>query len=64
MKDANSDQDLPPDWVDSFDRAANELHSKISLGLLGKRETESLQEFEDRAVEFFRQKGLFKGEQA
>ena len=64
MKDANSDQDLPPDWTESFDQAVNELHSKISLGLLGKRETESLQDFEDRAVEFFRKKGLFKGEQA
>ena len=64
MKDANNDQDLPPDWTESFDREAQALTSKLSLGLLGKRKTESWQEFEDRAVQLFQDKGLFKGEQA
>ena len=63
MKDAANDQDLPPDWEDNFKREARALTSKLSLGLLGKRETESWQEFEDRAVQMFRDKGLFKNDQ-
>ena len=63
MKDAANDQDLPPDWEENFKREASTLTSKLSLGLAGKRETESWQEFEDRAVQMFRDKGLFKNEQ-
>jgi hypothetical protein len=44
-------------------KAAAELNTKISLGLLGKRKTESWEEFEDRAVQMFRDKGLFKSEE-
>jgi hypothetical protein len=43
-------------------KAAKELNAKISLGLLGKRETESWEEFEERAVQMFREKGFFKSE--
>ncbi len=43
-------------------KAAGELNTKISLGLLGKRKTESWEEFEERAVQMFREKGLFKSE--
>ena len=51
------------DLVRRSEEAAKELNTKLSLGLLGKRETESWQEFEDRAVQMFRDKGLFKNEQ-
>ena len=63
MKYANNDQDLPPDWVDNFDREANALTAKMSLGLAGKRDTKTLEEFTERAVQMFRDKGLFKNEQ-
>ena len=62
MKDANSDQDLPPDWTESFDREARALTAKISPGLAGKRKTETLEEFEERAIQMFRDKGLFQNE--
>jgi hypothetical protein len=42
--------------------AAKELNTKISLGFLGKRKTESWEEFEERAIQMFREKGLFKSE--
>ncbi len=48
--------------VRGSEQAARELHSKISLGLLGKRKTESWEEFEERAVQMFRDKGFFKSE--
>ena len=63
MKDAANDQDLPPYWEENFKREARALTSKISLGLTGKRKTETWHEFEDRAVQMFRDKGLFKNEQ-
>ena len=43
--------------------AAKELNAKISLGLLGKRKSESWEDFEERAVQMFREKGLFKKEE-
>jgi hypothetical protein len=64
MKDATNDQELPPDWEENFKRETRALNARISLGLLGKRKTESWEEFEDRAVQMFQDKGLFKGEQA
>ncbi len=51
------------EMVAASEQAARELHSKISLGLLGKRKSESWEEFEDRAVQMFQDKGLFKNEQ-
>ena len=63
MKDAANDQDLPPDWEENFKREARALTSKLSLGFTGKRKTETWQGFEDRAVQMFRDKGLFKNEQ-
>lgn len=42
------------------ERAAAELNAKISLGLASKRETESLDEFTERVIQMFREKGLFK----
>ena len=54
--------DLPQDWTENFDREANALTAKISLGLASKRETETLEEFEERAIQTFRDKGLFKNE--
>jgi len=50
------------DLVAASEKAAKELNAKISLGLLGKRETESWEDFEERAVQMFREKGLFKSE--
>jgi hypothetical protein len=50
------------EWVRGSERAAKELNAKISLGLLGKRKSESWEEFEERAVQMFREKGLFKSE--
>ena len=45
-----------------FDQAAAELNAKISLGLASKRETESLDEFTERVIQMFRDKGLFKND--
>ena len=44
------------------ERAAAELTSKLSLGLASKRETESWDEFTDRVIQMFRDKGLFKND--
>jgi len=63
MKDASNDQDLPPDWEENFKREARALTSKASLGLAGKRETETWEEFEERAIQMFRDKGLFRNEE-
>ena len=63
MKDATNDQDLPPDWQENFDREARALTEKISLGLAGKRKTETWEEFEERAIQMFRDKGLFRNEE-
>jgi len=62
MKDAANDQDLPPDWEENFKREARALTSKVSLGLVGKRETETWEEFTERAIQMFRDKGLFRNE--
>ena len=43
-----------------FDRAAAELNAKLSLGLASKRKAESWEQFEDRVIQMFRDKGLFK----
>jgi len=48
--------------VRGSEQAAKELNAKISLGLLGKRKSESWEEFEERAVQMFRDKGFFKKE--
>jgi hypothetical protein len=45
-----------------FDRAAAELNAKLSLGLASKRNTESWEQFEDRVIQMFRDKGLFKND--
>lgn len=45
-----------------FDQAAAELTAKLSLGLASKRETESWEHFEERVIQMFREKGLFKNE--
>lgn len=63
MKDATNDQDLPPDWEENFKREARALTSKVSLGLAGKRDTETWEKFEERAVQMFRDKGLFRNEE-
>ena len=42
------------------ERAAAELNAKISLGLASKRQTESWEEFEERVIQMFRDKDLFK----
>ena len=55
----NDESGLPPDWLDNFERATAELNSKISLGLASKRETESWDEFTERVIQMFRDKGLF-----
>jgi len=44
------------------EQAAKELNDKLSLGLLGKRKSESWEEFEARAVQMFRDKGFFESE--
>ena len=44
------------------ERAAAELTAKLSLGLASKRETESWEEFEERVIQMFRAKGLFRNE--
>jgi hypothetical protein len=49
--------------VAASEQAAKELNAKISLGLLGKRKTESWDDFEERAVQMFRDKGFFKSEE-
>jgi hypothetical protein len=45
-----------------FDRAAAELNAKLSLGLASKRKAESWEQFEDRVIQMFRDKGLFKND--
>jgi hypothetical protein len=45
-----------------FDRAAAELNAKLSLGLASKRNTESWEQFEERVIQMFRDKGLFKND--
>jgi len=59
VKKSSSIEDL----VAASEQAAKELNAKISLGLLGKRKTESWEEFEERAVQMFRDKGLFRNEE-
>jgi hypothetical protein len=44
------------------ERAAAELNAKISLGLASKRKAESWEQFEDRVIQMFREKGLFKND--
>ena len=44
------------------ERAAAELNAKISLGLAAKRGTESWEQFEDRVIQMFRDKGLFNND--
>jgi len=55
---------LPPDWLEHFEQATAELNSKLSLGLASKRETESWDEFTERVIQMFRDKGLFKNERS
>lgn len=58
-----SEQTPPPPDGDSLERteqAAAELRVKLSLGLPGKRETASWEEFEERAIQLFRDQGLCK----
>ena len=55
---------LPPDWLEHFEQATAELNSKLSLGLASKRETESWDEFTERVIQMFRDKGLFKIERS
>jgi hypothetical protein len=43
-------------------QAAAELNAKLSLGLASKRNTESWEQFEDRVIQMFRDKGLFKND--
>ena len=45
-----------------FDRAAAELNAKLSLGLASKRNTESWEQFEERVIQMFQDKGLFKND--
>ena len=52
----------PPDWLEHFEQATAELNSKLSLGLASKREAESWEEFEERVIQMFRDKGLFRNE--
>ncbi len=59
VKKSSSVEDL----VKASAKAAEELNAKISLGLLGKRKTEFWEEFEERAVQMFRDKELFKSEE-
>jgi len=60
----NDESGLPPDWLEHFERATAELNSKISLGLTSKRETESWEHFEERVIQMFRDKGLFKNDRS
>ena len=55
---------LPRDWLEHFEQATAELNSKLSLGLASKRETESWDEFTERVIQMFRDKGLFKNERS
>ena len=55
---------LPPDWLEHFEQATAELNSKLSLGLASKRETESWDEFTERVIQMFKDKGLFKNERS
>jgi len=43
-------------------QAAAELNARLSLGLAAKRKAESWEEFEDRVIQMFRDKGLFKND--
>jgi hypothetical protein len=44
------------------ENAAAELNAKLSLGLASKRKAESWEQFEDRVIQMFRDKGLFKND--
>jgi hypothetical protein len=54
--------EVPPDLLEESAKAAAELNARLSLGLASKRKTESWEQFEDRVIEMFRVKGLFKNE--
>ncbi len=43
-------------------QAAAALTAKLTLGLASKRKAESWEEFEDRVIQMFRDKGLFKND--
>jgi hypothetical protein len=60
--DKPTNPEISPHVIGNADRAAAELNAKISLGLASKRETESLDEFTERVIQMFRDKGLFKND--
>lgn len=67
MNDSDTPSEKTPpspeeDALARFDQAAAELTAKLSLGLASKRETESLDEFTERVIQMFRDKGLFKND--
>jgi hypothetical protein len=43
-------------------QAAAALTARLTLGLASKRKAESWEEFEDRVIQMFRDKGLFKND--
>ena len=45
-----------------FAKETAALNAKLSLGLASKRNTESWEQFEDRVIQMFRDKGLFKND--
>jgi hypothetical protein len=44
-------------------QAAAALTARLKLGLASKRKAESWEEFEERVIQMFRDKGLFKNEE-
>jgi hypothetical protein len=45
-----------------FDQDTAALAARLSLGLAAKRKTESWEQFEERVIQMFRDKGFFKSE--
>ncbi len=60
--DKPTNPEIPPHVIENTERAAAELNAKLSLGLASKRKAESWEEFEDRVIQMFRDKGLFKND--
>jgi hypothetical protein len=60
--DKPTNPEISPHVIENADRAAAELNAKLSLGLASKRNTESWEQFEDRVIQMFRDKGLFKND--
>ena len=60
--DKPTNPEIPPHIIENAERAAAELNAKLSLGLASKRNTESWEQFEERVIQMFRDKGLFKND--